>query len=165
MCGLTNSPRTCFLCQFTAKSAKDVKQVRVATHDGLLAMSTSAGSTLPAQNCARWEAEVLHKVESALGGLDVDLASSRSYSGESRSSRCAHATSTAEHAQRSTRAHSVIGWIYFFHGHNCPLPYFVPLMGQVSLTSPLTLPELWRSLTRSSVFQSIRVEARMLQDK
>ena len=58
MCGLTNSPRTCFRRQFTAKSAKDVKQVRVATHDGLLAMSTSAGSTLPAQNCVRWEAEV-----------------------------------------------------------------------------------------------------------
>ena len=83
MGGLTNSPRTCFRRQFTAKSANDVKQVRVATHDGLLAMSTSAGSTLPAQNCARWEAEVLHKAESALGGLDVDLASSRSYSGES----------------------------------------------------------------------------------
>ena len=61
-----------------------------------------------------------------------------------RSSRCAHATSTAEHAQRSTRAHSAIGWIYFFHGHNCPLPFFVPLIGQVSLTSPYTLLELWR---------------------
>ena len=46
--------------------------------------------------------------------------------------------------------HSAIGWIYFFHGHNCPLPYFVPLIGQVSLTSPYTLLELWRSLTKVS---------------
>ena len=48
---------------------------------------------------------------------------------------CAHATSTAEHAQSSTRAHSVLRWILFLSRHNCPLSYFVPLTGQVFFTS------------------------------
>ena len=119
MCGLTNSPRTCFRRQFTAKSAKDVKQVRVATHDGLLAMSTSAGSTLPAQNCARWEAEVLHKVERALGGLDVDLASSRSYSGESTGNTVVRLHLDLENNPRNTsETHQ---WPHFIC-HCCRLP-------------------------------------------
>ena len=51
-------------------------------------------------------------------------------------------------ARAELNARAFLVWLdLFLSGHNCPLPYFVPLTGQSISHVPCTLPDRWRSLT------------------
>ena len=51
-------------------------------------------------------------------------------------------------ARAELNARAFLDWLdLFLSGHNCPLPYFVPLTSQSISHVPSTLPDRWRSLT------------------